>query len=122
MQYSPKLKKAAEQIKAILKEHDIAGVVILHTPGHSEYLYQISPSYSIAKIEGNELRLRSTHITDMEEKVQKVTDTANMFVCLTDVGDMLHSFNQQALRLMKKHIEIVEQRGGGHTSHEQQNN
>lgn len=122
MQYSPKLKKAAEQIKEILKEHDIAAVVVLHTPGHSEYLYQISPSYSIAKIEGNELRIRSTHITDMEEKVKKVTDTANMFVCLTDVGDMLHSFNQHALKLMKKHIEIIEQSGGNHSSHIEQNN
>ena len=122
MQYNPKLKKAAEQIKAILKEHDIAGIVVLHTPGHSEYLYEINPTYSVAKIEGEELRIRSTHIKDMDEKVQKVTDTANMFVHFTDVGDMLHSWNQHALKLMKKHIEIVEQRGGGHTSHTQQNN
>jgi len=31
MQYSPKLKKAMEEIKAILKRDDIAGIVVLHT-------------------------------------------------------------------------------------------
>lgn len=121
MQYSPKLKKAAEAIKKILKEADIAGVVVLHTPGHSEYLYEISPTYSLAKVEGEELRIRSTHITDKDLKLQRITDTANMFVCLTDVGDLLHSYNQHALKLMKRHIEIEETRGG-HTSHTEQNN
>lgn len=29
MQFSPKLKKAMEQIKSILDEHDIAGMVFL---------------------------------------------------------------------------------------------
>jgi hypothetical protein len=31
MQYSPKLKKAMEEIKAVLNKHDIAASVILHT-------------------------------------------------------------------------------------------
>lgn len=41
MQYNPKLKKAADEIKLILQKYDIAANVILHTPGHSEYLYRL---------------------------------------------------------------------------------
>lgn len=50
MQYSPKLKKAMEDIKKILHENDIAGFVVLHTPGFSEYLNRVDPSYSCAKL------------------------------------------------------------------------
>lgn len=51
MQYSPKLKKAAEEIKQILQKYDIAANVILHTSGHSEYLLHITPTYSCAWLE-----------------------------------------------------------------------
>jgi len=47
--YSPKLKEAMAEIKAILTKHDIAGHVLLHEPGFSEYLLAISPSWSLLK-------------------------------------------------------------------------
>jgi hypothetical protein len=59
MQYSPKLKKAMEEIKSIVKRHDIAAHVVLHTPGHSEFWFEISPSYSCAKLEGDNVRFKA---------------------------------------------------------------
>ena len=59
MQYSPKLKKAAEEIKSILKKYDIAANVVLHTPGHSEYLLEITPTYSAAWLENGIVRFRA---------------------------------------------------------------
>lgn len=50
MQYSPKLKNAMEEIKLIIDKYDIAACVVLHTPGFSEFLNKIDPSYSCAKI------------------------------------------------------------------------
>lgn len=58
MQYSPKLKKAMEQIKDILKENDIAGFVVLHTPGFSEFLNHFETSYSAAKFMDGGVRLK----------------------------------------------------------------
>lgn len=46
MQYSPKLKKAMAEIKAIADKYDIAAIVCLHTPGHGEYLLKVDPLYS----------------------------------------------------------------------------
>ena len=58
MQYSPKLKVAIEEIKQILKNNDIAGFVVIHTPGFSEFLNHVETSYSCAKVQGDEVRLK----------------------------------------------------------------
>lgn len=68
MQYSPKLKKAMEEIKRILKDHDIAASVVLHTPGHSEYYLRINPSYSCATLNKGELRVKAKLIRHIYSK------------------------------------------------------
>jgi hypothetical protein len=49
MDYSPKLREAARKIKQILKQANIAGCVVLHTPGYVEFFDELSPSYSAVK-------------------------------------------------------------------------
>lgn len=51
MNYSPKLRKAMEEIKDVLKKHDIAGFIAIHTPGHVEYSHNLMPSYSACNID-----------------------------------------------------------------------
>lgn len=46
-----RLKLARTEIEAVLKKHDLAGVVVLHTPGMSEFFYDIQPSYSCVSID-----------------------------------------------------------------------
>lgn len=46
-----RLKIARAEIEAILKKHDLGGVVVLHTPGMAEFFYDMSPSYSCAWID-----------------------------------------------------------------------
>jgi hypothetical protein len=41
-----RLKIARVEIEAVLKKHDLSGVVVLHTPGMAEFFYDIQPSYS----------------------------------------------------------------------------
>lgn len=83
-----KLKVAAEEIKEILKKHDIAGVVGLHTPGHGEHILHLSTSYSCAYIyNDNEIRFYSKlkDYNSKEEQMQKQVDTVNMLHILTHV-------------------------------------
>lgn len=122
MQYSPKLKTAAEEIKDILKKHDIAGIVVLHTPGFGEYVYRIDPSYSIAKLQGDMLRLKTNPADSNETKLQQANDTYNMFTVLADCGGPLFLNAMDAVKLLENHIEVIYKSPGGHTSHEQQNN
>lgn len=130
MQYSPKLKIAMEKIKAVLKEHDISGVVVLHTPGHAEYTVQITPSYSCAKYDEINPTLAAIKVRaklkedfngNKDAWTKKVSDTADMFDSLSMITGKI------GLDLMKvmdglKHFIDIERTGRGHTGHDQQNN
>lgn len=98
MQYSPKLKKAASEIKAILKKHDIAGAVILHAPGFGEYLIHLDTSYSCARLEGRGLRIK-THGRTHEHKEA----TANMIGIFSEIsGQNLMAFDAIDKELQKR--------------------
>jgi len=124
MQYSPKLKKAAEEIKQILHKYDIAANVILHAPGHSEYLLHITPTYSCAWIENDMVRFRARKAdyngnTMIRDK--KIADTLNMLRLLSDTA------GQNALALLNvadQYDKIIgaDHEDGEHTSHITQNN
>lgn len=82
-----KLKTAIEEIKKILSKHDIGAMVVLHTPGHSEFLLNVSPSYSCATFIEDKLRVKTNLDIDFNgdknARTKKVTDTANMLHHLT---------------------------------------
>jgi hypothetical protein len=89
MKYSPKLRTAMDEIKAIIRKHDIAAVVVLHTHGNGEHFIKVDPSYSCAKIltfvKGESgISIKSNEIPK-EKKHQVITDTVNMFGILCDL-------------------------------------
>lgn len=84
-----KLKIVMDEIKRTLEKHDVAGLVVLHTPGHSEYLLHINTTYSCAKLESGGIRikaLKSDYGGDTERRDRKVADTSNMLSLLGDTG------------------------------------
>lgn len=122
MQYSPKLKKAMEQIKAIIKEHDIAAFVVLHTPDYSEYLNAVSPSYSCATLEQKELRFKlKTSEVGKEKALEIAHGTASMITHFADMVGKHAILYIDALELLKTKWDI-ENLPGGETGHNQQNN
>lgn len=124
MQYSPKLKKVMEEIKAIIKKNDIAGFVVLHDEaGFSEYVNQISPSYSCATIneEGN-IRFRLKGAEVGKEKAKKIAEgTFNMVTHMADVVGRHAMFYIEAQEMLKKKWDGYELPGSD-TSNSQQNN
>jgi hypothetical protein len=124
MQYSPKLKIAAEEILAILKKHDIAAVVVLHTPGFSEYIFKIDPTYSCANVTNNRLQIKMKlehYQNDRKLRDQFVSDTVNMVTHLMDITGMMAAQLVNASKAIEEQVEITRY-GSGHTSHDQQNN
>lgn len=124
MQYSPKLKMAMDEIKEVLKKHDIAASVVLHTPGWSEYLLRIDTSYSCAAISEKGIRLKAKAEDfggDVDLMSRTLSNTANMLHNLHKVG--LH--NSTALGQVSKQVDMLlesKHTDGEHTSHSQQNN
>lgn len=56
-----KLKVARAEIEAVMKKHDLAGAVVLHTPGMLETFWEITPSYSCCwvDVEQQAFRMRA---------------------------------------------------------------
>jgi hypothetical protein len=87
MSSGTKLKIAAEEIKDILRKHDIAGAVQLHTPGHGEFILHLNTSYSCAHlIEDGELHIYSKReqYDSKEAQLQQQANTSNMLKLLFD--------------------------------------
>lgn len=124
MQYSPKLKKAMEEIKAIIAKYDIAALVVLHAPGDSEYLNAIAPSYSCMKWNGDELRIRAKLKEDFngdkKKMEEKLAATSNMLRLLSEVG------GKQLMSLIEcstfvDNLLDSTHTNGSHSSHTEQN-
>lgn len=116
MQYSPKLKMAMEEIKAITKKYDIAASVVLHTNGFSEYLNAVEPSYSCIKIENGGIRIRSK-----ARSKEDLTATVNMVSLFAEtMGNMAMTYFDMK-EMLQKHMDIDEG-PASHSGHETQNN
>lgn len=85
-----RLKIARLEIEAVLARHDLAGVVVLHTPGMAEFFYRIRPSYSLLRFDEatGVLRIKSRldrdHGGDAVLQQHDQTATANMTAALAD--------------------------------------
>lgn len=124
MQYSPKLKVAMEEIKAVLEKHDIAGAVILHTPGYGEHLLKLGTSYSCCKIEGGTCRIKATKEDYGSSKLrdQALTDTSNMLEIMSRLA--FETFTLPLMHMSEKLDKVIDVKHDdkGYTSHETQNN
>ena len=88
-----RLKTARLEIEAILQKHDIAGAVVLHTPGMAEWFYQVNPSYSCLTIDeaAGTARVRSKladYAGDQAAQLHDLTATANMVAAI--FGNLHH--------------------------------
>lgn len=113
-----RLKVARLEIEAVLKKHDLAGAVVLHTPGMAEWFYDIQPSYSCAWIDEKKsaMRLKSKladYGGDAELQRHDQAATANMLSAmaseLTNATCMFASLSMVADRALQ-----AEHAPGGH--------
>lgn len=83
-----KLKIAAEEIKDILRKHDIAASMVLHTPGHGEFINHFQTSYSCAyQYEEDHVRFYSKkeNFNSLEQQIKQQESTANMLRVLLEL-------------------------------------
>lgn len=123
MQYSPKLKNAAEEIKAILKKYDIAGAIALHTPGNTEFVLELTPSYSCATVNQDHIRFKAKKedYNDELKRHKVIEDTSNMMAGLSE------TVARNAMMLINVSGQLDKITGAEHgdsnfTSHTTQNN
>lgn len=112
-----RLKIARAKIEGILKEHDLGAVVVLHTPGMTEFFYDVVPSYSCVWIDeaAGQLRMKSKLADYGGDKCAQLRDqaaTANMihglFADLSNAAGMFGSIAPLVDRAFRaEHTEAV---------------
>lgn len=125
MQYSPKLKSAMEEIKAILAKHDIGAMVVLHTPGHSEFLNKLNPSYSCIIQNGDHIRFKSKLADYGGDKAawqKKTTDSLNLLQCIPETAGHVLLPLMDFTDKLEKALDAEDKGGSGFSSHTTQNN
>lgn len=83
-----KLKIAAEEIKDILRKHDIAASMVLHTPGHGEFINHFLTSYSCAyQFEEDSIKFynKRKDFNSVEAQLKQQESTANMLRVLLEL-------------------------------------
>lgn len=125
MQYNPKLKKAMEEIKSILKKYDVGAVVVLHLPGSSEYFNRLNPSYSCVIQEGDNIRIRARAKEDFggdyKARDIKIANTSNMLNLLgITAGSQALAITEVSQQFDK--IVDADHTDLGHSSQTEQNN
>lgn len=123
IQYSPKLKKAMEQIKQIVIDNDIAALVVLQEPGSSEYGIALSPSYSAVKQTDNQMDvdLSPKAYKDENEWKQKMTDTSQMLYVISQTTSRICISLLSLSETIDKKL-LAEHFGGTASGHTEQNN
>lgn len=96
LNYSPRLREIMAEINTIIHNADIAGYVVLHENGFSEYLLAIEPSWSIIKLNPPKIGLRSKLQEDFNGDVE-----AQHKATIATVNLIIHMLNN-----LKNHLKM----------------
>jgi len=109
----PNLKAAMKEIQAVLKKHDCAALVTLASPSHTEYLYEIAPSWSCAWLqptpEGFAIRVRSKLKDYPSKDAQKkaIESTTGMFLAFANMAERQQAQMGQLIAMLGKHFKDI---------------
>lgn len=106
--YDPKLREIAEEFKSLCKNYDVGAVVLFVSPSHAEFVNYISPSWSVAKIEGPGLRFRSKRedFKSKEEQDHATESTTHMLTSIVEWSRQINGDMRQVLEQLGKHMRI----------------
>lgn len=96
-----KLNTVAEEIQAILKREDMAGIVILHLPLQSRYIIEFEPSYSTARMVDGEL-----HPFAGVKETKDAVGTAEMFTVLQETAAMITTQLIGVVEFIRKTVKV----------------
>lgn len=114
MNFSPKLKEAMAEIRAILRKHDIGAHVILHEPGFSEFLMRIDPTWSVMRYETQrQLGIRFRALLeefggDKAAQKKAINDSVNLVVHLRDLLSRDAVLMERLYEMLRERFEITE--------------
>lgn len=99
---------ALDEISAILKKHDMAGMVMVANKSHVDWRMHVNTTWSCASFDGVELRVRSKLVDYPSREAQKecLESTVGTFVAFHDILERLKENVSTVLVTLSKHIEF----------------
>ena len=102
-----KLQAAMEEIKTVLRRHDVAALVTLQSPGAIEYLYELSPTWSCITIEpAGAVRIRAQAATGPPSEKERLRVSAGMLMGFLDLARRNQEDIHKLLLCLSQHVEI----------------
>lgn len=93
---------AANEIQEILKKYDIAGVVLLHTPGFIQYELRLDPAYSCVEFATNRFKIHppAPDLSDEKKDKKMISETVNM------LANMRHKLGQLTMAMQQAEFAV----------------
>ncbi len=111
---NPKIAPVLDEISAVLRKHDMAGLVLVANPTHVDWRMEISPTWSCAKCEHMpdgqfELRMRSRRADYPDAAAQKkcLEATIGTFVTWCDAMDAIKEQLKRLLVIVSRDIDFL---------------
>lgn len=102
----PKLVLAKDQIEALLRRYDIAGIVMLQSETHGEWLYHVHPSWSAAELRMDADGRQMIHFSTPASDARKVDSSTAMLITFRDAADRISAHMELILVQLAKHLAI----------------
>lgn len=104
--YSPKLRVAIAEVEAVLRKHDVGGMISLYSEQHCEFKFVIDPSWSLARFirQGEAFHMKIYH-----SQQPKLDYTVGMLHSMRDIAALFFSQADQMCKQIAMHG-IVERR------------
>lgn len=118
--YDPKLKKAMEEIKAILKNYDIGGAITLVSKTHSEYLYDL-PTWSCVAFTDRGLSIYSQerHFKSKNEQKENQEVSFHVFYQIRDIAAQTFMIFEECTKAIKQNANVEHQSFYNFTPHQE---
>lgn len=104
---------ALEEIKAVLKKHDVAGFIVVQSPTNAQYFYGIEPTWSCAKFHpapgGDVIRIRAkeSEYGSKEARDTAIADTAAMIVGFMQLAEQAVENFTRLAGMLSHHVGIT---------------
>jgi hypothetical protein len=109
---NPDLLPVLDEITAVLKKHDVAGVIIVGNKTHTDWRLEVEPSWSCTRIEnfedhiGVHFRSKRSEYPSREKQVETLRLTVATFLGFGDCLVKLKEQNDAILDVIAHHIDV----------------
>lgn len=108
--YDPKLREAAEEFKALCGKYDCMGVMLLVSKTHAEFVNEVSPSWSVLRMEAPEafrFRSKGEDFPSLEAQNEATEATAQGVTSIVEWSRQTHAGWSGILDQLRKHMRIM---------------